>query len=76
MAARLQFVLAIGYHLVARAEAARTLDPVALSACIDRSLEALGHIDRNAHQATLLEGWIDDLSRIIQTGQAVASYGD
>jgi hypothetical protein len=36
-------------------------DPEASAARIERSLEALGHIDRNANQATLLEAWLDDL---------------
>ena len=36
-------------------------DPEATAARIERSLEALGHIDRNANQATLLEAWLDDL---------------
>jgi len=45
-------------------------------ACIDRSLEALAHIDRNAHQATLAEAWLDDLAVILSTGHAVPSYGE
>jgi DNA polymerase-3 subunit delta' len=56
----------------ARATWPLDLEPVA--ACIDRSLEALGHIDRNAHQTTLLECWLDDLSRVLETGQPVAAY--
>jgi DNA polymerase-3 subunit delta' len=36
-------------------------DPEATAARIERSLEALGHIDRNANQTTLLEAWLDDL---------------
>jgi hypothetical protein len=43
---------------------------------IDRSIEALAHIDRNANQTTLLECWCDDLSRTVETGQPVASYSD
>jgi DNA polymerase-3 subunit delta' len=42
------------------------------AACIDRSLSTLGHIDRNAHQATLIECWLDDLARILATGVPVA----
>ena len=34
-----------------------------LAALLERSLEALGHVDRNAHQATLIECWLDDLAR-------------
>ncbi|HEX3726028.1 MAG TPA: DNA polymerase III subunit delta' [Pirellulales bacterium] len=45
-------------------------------AAVERSIEALAHIDRNAHQATLLECWLDDLARIEQGGHPVASYGD
>jgi DNA polymerase-3 subunit delta' len=60
---------------VSRAAVAKTSAEVAL-ACIDRSLEALSHINRNAHQATLLECWLDDLGRIVQSGHAVASYGE
>jgi hypothetical protein len=45
-------------------------------ACIDRSLEALMHIDRNAHQATLLECWLDDLGRIIESRHALAPYAE
>jgi DNA polymerase III subunit delta' len=46
----------------------------AAAAAIDRSLEALVHIDRNAHQATLLECWLDDLARIAESGQGVSPY--
>lgn len=49
-------------------------DAETAAACIERSLEALAHLDRNAHQATLLECWLDDLARILQTGHAVAAY--
>jgi hypothetical protein len=36
-------------------------DAEATAARIERSLEALSHIDRNANQTTLLEAWLDDL---------------
>jgi len=49
------------------------LDATRALQAVDRSLEALTHIDRNAHQTTLLECWLDDLSRI-GAGQYVASY--
>jgi hypothetical protein len=39
------------------------------AAAIGRSLEALEHIDRNAHQATLIECWLDDLARIVARAQ-------
>lgn len=32
--------------------------------CAERSLEALGHIDRNANQATWIECWTVDLARL------------
>jgi DNA polymerase III delta' subunit len=51
-------------------------DAEAAGACIDRSLEALAHIDRNAHQATLLECWLDDLARIVTSGRAVSGYAE
>ena len=43
------------------------------AAAITRSLELGAHIDRNAHQTTLLECWLDDLSRIVETGHEVSS---
>ena len=33
-------------------------------ACLERTLAALSHIERNAHQATLIECWLDDLAAI------------
>ena len=51
-------------------------DAETAAALIARSLEALSHIDRNAHQTTLLECWLDDLSRILETGHEVSSYSD
>ncbi|MEX2141441.1 MAG: DNA polymerase III subunit delta' [Pirellulales bacterium] len=45
-------------------------DPEATAARIERSLEALSHIDRNANQATLLEAWLDDL-RLARSGALV-----
>lgn len=42
--------------------------------CLERSLEALAHIDRNAHQATLIECWLDDLARVVATGRPVPAY--
>ena len=37
--------------------------------CLERTLEALSHIERNANQATLIEAWLDDLAAIRTTGQ-------
>jgi DNA polymerase-3 subunit delta' len=45
-------------------------DPEETATRIERSLEALAHIDRNANQATLLEAWLDDL-RAARSGAAV-----
>ncbi len=58
-------------HAVERALAATAGDVEATAACLERTLAALGHIDRNAHQATLVECWLDDLARIQQSGRAV-----
>ncbi|MES1212945.1 MAG: DNA polymerase III subunit, partial [Singulisphaera sp.] len=44
-----------------RAAASGRFDGVDVTALVDRSIEALGHVDRNANQATLLECWLDDL---------------
>jgi DNA polymerase-3 subunit delta' len=61
---------------VTRVLAAWPFDAAAVGACIDRSLEALAHVDRNAHQTTLLECWLDDLARITSTGHPVGAYAD
>ncbi len=61
---------------VEQARAAWPGDALTAAACIDRSLATLSHIDRNAHQTTLLECWLDDLGRIVQSGQPVASFDD
>jgi len=31
--------------------------------CLERCLEAYGHIDANANQATLTEWWLDELAQ-------------
>ncbi|MGD9722139.1 MAG: ATP-binding protein [Pirellulales bacterium] len=59
---------------VGEAVAAGRVDAETAAACIERSLAALDHVDRNAHQATLIECWLDDLAQIVQTGQPVASW--
>jgi DNA polymerase-3 subunit delta' len=43
-------------------------DEEAAAACLDRCLAALGHIDRNANQATLIECWADDLGLYVVRG--------
>ena len=47
--------------LVARAESNGWDEPAAVAA-VQRSLEALSQIDRNANQAILAESWLDDLA--------------
>ena len=42
------------------------------AAALDRTLEALTHIDRNVHQATLIEAWLDDLAQITARGRPVS----
>src|SRR5262249_49709918 len=37
-------------------------DALVAAACLERCLDALGQIDRNANQATLVETWLDDLA--------------
>jgi DNA polymerase III subunit delta' len=62
-------------ELIRAVEQARSTWPhdfEAAAACLDRSLEALAHIDRNANQATLLECWLDDLARVVESGQPLA----
>lgn len=49
---------------VARALATGRFDPDNVGQMIERSLDALEHVDRNAHQAALLECWLDDLSQL------------
>jgi DNA polymerase-3 subunit delta' len=56
---------------VERSLAATVADVETTAACLERTLAALGHIDRNAHQATLVECWLDDLAQIQQTGRTV-----
>lgn len=41
----------------------------AAAECLDRCLEAIDQLERNAHQTTLLECWLDDLLRSIAGGQ-------
>lgn len=44
-------------------------DETAAAACLDRCLEAMEQLDRNAYQPTLLECWIDDLVKITLAGR-------
>jgi DNA polymerase-3 subunit delta' len=47
-----------------RAAAGGRFDHVDVLALVDRCLETLGHVDRNANQSALLECWLDDLAQI------------
>jgi len=53
-----------GARFEAHASAHKRFEQVDVAALVDRCLEALGQVDRNANQATLLECWLDDLSQI------------
>ncbi len=44
------------------------LDGNSLADCLQRCLQTLEHIDRNANQATLLECWLDDLQQLSRRG--------
>jgi DNA polymerase-3 subunit delta' len=59
-----------------KAAAGWAFGELAAAAAIDRTLEALVQIDRNAYLPTLVECWLDDLSRIVESGQPVAEYID
>jgi len=50
---------------VEKAQAAWSSDALAAADCLDRCLETLVEIDRNANQATLVECWLDDLGRLM-----------
>jgi DNA polymerase-3 subunit delta' len=49
---------------VVRAAASGRFDSVDVALLVDRCLEALGQVERNANQSTLLECWTDDLSQL------------
>ncbi|HTU24387.1 MAG TPA: DNA polymerase III subunit delta' [Pirellulales bacterium] len=58
--------MAIAYHraqLHAAAEAADGERCARLALLVERSLEGLSQIDRNAHQQTLVDCWLDDLGQ-------------
>jgi DNA polymerase-3 subunit delta' len=66
-------------ELVRAAEQAKNnwiFGPQAAAAAIERSLEALGHIDRNAYLPSALDCWLDDLARIVESGQPASSYAE
>lgn len=43
------------------------------TACIERSLEGLDHLQRYANQTTLIEGWLDELSALVTARPVAAS---
>lgn len=47
-------------------------DPAWAADCLDRCLEAIGHIDRYAYQAAWLECWLDDLASRYTAAQTAA----
>jgi DNA polymerase III subunit delta' len=59
--------LAIDFHLEQlRAATASGDSPEQLqrlASLVERSLEGLGQVDRNAHQATLIDCWLDELGQ-------------
>ena len=63
-----------GVSLAADADLAKAVEQAAASwpasgesavECVERCLDALTHIDRNANQAIWIECWIDDLARLV-----------
>jgi hypothetical protein len=50
---------------VAQAQARSNGNPQTAAQGVERSLEALGHLERNVHQATLVETWLDDLADVV-----------
>ena len=62
--------------LVRAVKQGREVSSESVAACLDRTLEALGQIERNAHMTTLVECWLDDVGRILHTGQPVAAYDE
>ncbi|HEX4149203.1 MAG TPA: DNA polymerase III subunit delta' [Pirellulales bacterium] len=60
-------------HAAGQAAAGFEHRALAATACVQRTLDALGHIERNANQTTLVEAWLDDLSQIIAHDRPVLS---
>ena len=48
-------------HAVTAALKPDAIDPERIARRAERCLDAIEHVDRNANQATLVEGWLDDL---------------
>ncbi len=45
-------------------QAAAHVGPEQAAAALERCIEALGQVDRNALESTVVEGWLDDLARL------------
>ena len=45
-------------------------DEITAADCLERCLEAARQFARNAHQANLVECWLDDLANIVTTGRS------
>lgn len=54
----------------ARAARSFSTDPETLAAVIERTLEAVEHVDRNAHQTTLVDALCDDVASILGNAPA------
>ncbi|MBN1588091.1 MAG: DNA polymerase III subunit delta' [Pirellulales bacterium] len=54
-------------RFVEKTQARATAEPDSLVACVERCIDALEQIDRNANQTTLIECWMDDLDQIDTT---------
>lgn len=49
-------------EIAASLATAKPVDPDQIAGAIERSLEALGHVDRNVNQSTVIEWWWDALA--------------
>ncbi|HEY1601577.1 MAG TPA: DNA polymerase III subunit delta' [Pirellulales bacterium] len=55
---------------LSRATSSGRFEQVDVAALVDRCLEALTHIDRNANQSALLECWLDDVAQLLHAAPA------
>ena len=60
---------------VARAASSERFRHIDVAALVDRSLEALQQIDRNANQAALVECWLDDLTDLARESRSSLPVG-
>jgi DNA polymerase-3 subunit delta' len=42
------------------------------ASCLDRCIDAIGHVQANANQATLLDCWLDDLAVMTRSGRPLS----